>query len=153
MTSTTSQYFQGRVIETNEPCYISWDTESCCSKIHSQIELKLEASILSTDLRSYGTSEKQLFQGACCTCPSLLLFQHGPFGVFVFFLANSKYIHGIFTTIQPSHIIFQAVSSRCREQKSHYLIHTVPLANSLLIREHKHFLHASFILNATKCSN
>lgn len=22
------RYFQGRVIETNEPCYISWDTES-----------------------------------------------------------------------------------------------------------------------------
>lgn len=28
MTSMASRYFQGRVIETNEPCYISWDTES-----------------------------------------------------------------------------------------------------------------------------
>lgn len=28
MTSMASRYFQGRVIETNEPCYVSWDTES-----------------------------------------------------------------------------------------------------------------------------
>lgn len=67
MTSMASRYFQGRVIETNEPCYISWDTESCCSKIHSLIELKLEAPNLSTDHRCHGASEEELSQSACFT--------------------------------------------------------------------------------------
>lgn len=60
MTSMASRYFQGRVIETNEPCYISRDTESCCSKIQSLIELKLEAPNLSTDHQCHGGSEGEL---------------------------------------------------------------------------------------------
>ncbi len=67
MTSMASRYFQGRVIETNEPCYISWDTESCCSKIQSLIELKLEAPNLSTDHRCHGAPEEELSQRACFT--------------------------------------------------------------------------------------
>lgn len=57
-----SRYFQGRVIETNEPCYISWDTESRCSKIQSLIELKLEAPDVSKDHECHKDWEEALWQ-------------------------------------------------------------------------------------------
>lgn len=59
MTSMASRYFQGHVIETNEPCYISSDTESCCSQIQSLIELKLEAANLSRDHQSHQVQKKK----------------------------------------------------------------------------------------------
>lgn len=62
MTSMGSRYFQGLVIETNEPCYISWDTESCCSKIQRLIELKLEAPNLSADHQCHEASDGKLAQ-------------------------------------------------------------------------------------------
>lgn len=67
MTSMASRYFQGLVIETNEPCYISCDTESCCSKIQSLIELKLEAPNLSTDHRCHWASEEEHRKSTCFT--------------------------------------------------------------------------------------
>lgn len=64
MTSMVIRYLQGCVIETNEPCYISWDTESCCSKIHRLIKLKLEAPNLSTDHWCHRDPEEELSQRA-----------------------------------------------------------------------------------------
>lgn len=89
MTSMASRYFQGRVIETNEPCYISWDTESCCSKIQSLIELKLEAPNLSTDHRCHGAPEEELSQRAYFTGLTLSVFCH----FFFVFASCEKHTH------------------------------------------------------------
>lgn len=90
MTSMASRYFQGRVIETNEPCYISWDTESCCSKIESLIELKLEAPNLSADHRCHGAPEEERSQRACFTGLALSVFT---WTTFVFFSCELTHTH------------------------------------------------------------
>lgn len=128
MTSMASRYFQGRVIETNEPCYISWDTESCCSKIQSLIELKLEAPNLSTDHWCHGAQKKSFLKE-----PALLgsLFLFLPQTAFFFPLCVSPILCASARTHTQSCCLafkdFLALSSRCREQikvrQSHYLIH------------------------------
>lgn len=99
MTSMASRYFQGRVIETNEPCYISWDTESCCSKIQSLIELKLEAPNLSTDHRCHGAREEELSQSACFAGLTPPLPLPPPFSAFL--LAHICF--ALFYTSAPTH--------------------------------------------------
>lgn len=126
MTSMASRYFQGRVIETNEPCYISWDTESWCSKIQSLIELKLEAPNLSTDHQCHGAPEEERSQ-ACFIGLTLSVFY---FHLFCFLLMWAVFhVHSHIHTLHSCLAFkdFLAVSSRYREQikvrQSHYLIH------------------------------
>ena len=136
MTSMASRYFQGRVIETNEPCYISWDTEFCCSKIQSLTELKLEAPNLSTDHCVMGAQERRAFSKGPALLGSLLLFT---WTAFVFSMWALFYVQALthththkhtHTHTQSSYLAFNdflVLSSRCREQikvrQSHYLIH------------------------------
>lgn len=47
---------------------LAGDTESCCSKIQSLIELKLEAPNLSTDHRCHGAREEELFSKSLLHC-------------------------------------------------------------------------------------
>lgn len=120
MTSMASRYFQGRVIETNEPCYISWDTESCCSKIQSLIELKLEAPNLSTDHRCHGAREEELSQSACFAGltpplppPLFLLFSWPTFALLYFIPVHPHtQTHTNIVATWPSKIIL--AFSRCR---------------------------------------
>lgn len=132
MTSMASRYFQGRVIETNEPCYISWDTESrrpedpaadraetggtqpfhrspesgCSSKVFSKWLQNMLLSLTHTHTHA---------QGQAHTSTYCLTFKDFPFS------------------------FFQTGSFRCAEQiRGHYLIHNVPLASGVLLNNCKH---------------
>lgn len=132
MTSMASRYFQGRVIETNEPCYISWDTESrrpedpaadraetggtqpfhrspesgCSSKVFSKWLQNMLLSLTHTHTHA---------QGHAHTSTYCLTFKDFPFS------------------------FFQTGSFRCAEQiRGHYLIHNVPLASGVLLNNCKH---------------
>lgn len=146
-----SRYFQGRVIETNEPCYISWDTESCCSKIQSLIELKLEAPNLSTDHRCHGAREEELSQSACfagLTPPPLffLLFSWTTFALLYFIPVHphtqTLWLHGLQRLFWP---FLRVDESEIQPWSNLYTIH-------LSISVYEHFLHSLCIPTATKCT-
>ena len=124
---------------------LAGDTESCCSKIQSLIELKLEAPNLSTDHRCHGAPEEELSQRACFTGLAL--------SVFTFFYVQ-VHSHVLLFGLQ----IFSSLSLSGVERKNWSETeqlsnpYTVPLAISVLISDCEYFHHASFILNATKCS-
>lgn len=154
MTSMASRYFQGRVIETNEPCYISWDTESCCSKIQSLIELKLEAPNLSTDHRCHGAREEELSQSACFAGltppPPFFCFSLGPHLLCSILYqcththkhTQTLWLHGLQRLFWP----FLGVDeSEIQPWSNLYTIH-------LSISVYEHFLHSLCIPTATKCT-
>lgn len=127
MTSMASRYFQGRVIETNEPCYISWDTESCCSKIQSLIELKLEAPNLSTDHQCHGAPEEELSQSACFTGlpPSFFFFFFQ--SLFSPILCASTHMHAVLRLHRFSGLIYLPQRENWNETESlsnPYILHS-----------------------------
>lgn len=123
MTSMASRYFQGLVIETNEPCYISWDTESYCSKIQRLIELKPEEPNLSTDHQCHEALDEALSPSVCFTgfssfyllCFRLLIYththtkMHRPESCCYFRSSNIKQTHQYNTT----HITLDYMNPQC----------------------------------------